>query len=222
MQNNTLSLYHLVRPPKIQSDKQKAPLMVLLHGYGSDENDLFSFASELPDQYYILSVRAPYPMQPFGNAWYAIQWEADNSKFTDLEQAKSSLSRLLDFLEEAKETYPVDADNVTLLGFSQGAILSYALALNHPEKVTNLIALSGYVLRELLTENPEKEAYKHLNVYAAHGTVDQVIPVEWARKTKPLLDEYGITNTYMEFPIGHGVSPESFQAMATWLQVHAK
>ena len=62
----------------------------MLHGYGSDENDLFSFANELPEELFIISIRAPYPLQPSGNAWYAINFDADQNKFSDDEQAIKS------------------------------------------------------------------------------------------------------------------------------------
>jgi phospholipase/carboxylesterase len=75
MNTQNLSLEHVTRPSSLTNTK--APLLIMLHGYGSDENDLFSFASELSDEIFIISVRAPYPMQPYGNAWYAINFDAE-------------------------------------------------------------------------------------------------------------------------------------------------
>lgn len=216
MASKNLSLYHLIRPPK--TNTTKAPLMIMLHGYGSDENDLFSFASELPEELFIISVRAPYAMQPYGNAWYAIYFDNTSGKFSDTEQAKNSRDLIATFIDEAVAAYDVDAQNVTLLGFSQGTILSYAVALNYPEKVKNIIALSGYVNKELLPENPNKKDYTHLDVYASHGSVDQVIPVEWAREAKPFLDRLSIKNTYSEFTVGHGVHPQNFFEFKRWLE----
>lgn len=215
MSTQNLSLYHLTRPPK--NNINKAPLLIMLHGYGSDENDLFSFASELPDELFIISVRAPYKMQPYGNAWYAIHWDTTSGKFSDTEQAKESVKLVSKFIDEALESYDVDAENVTLLGFSQGTILSYAVALKYPEKVKNIIALSGYINEELLPENLKEEKYSHLDFYCSHGSSDQVLPVEWARKTKPFLDTLNIKNTYSEFPVGHGVAPQNFFELKTWL-----
>lgn len=215
MSTQNLSLFHLTRPPK--NNIHKAPLLIMLHGYGSDENDLFSFASELPDELFIISVRAPYKMQPYGNAWYAIHWDTTSGKFSDTEQAKESVQRVSKFIDEAVESYDVDSGNVTLLGFSQGTILSYAVALNYPEKVKNIIALSGYINEELLPDNLKEKEYSHLDFYCSHGTSDQVLPVEWARKTKPFLDTLNIKNTYSEFPVGHGVAPQNFFELKNWL-----
>ncbi len=213
-----LSLEYLIREPKIKQEKN--PLLLLLHGYGSNEADLFSFASELPDEYYIFSARAPYDLQYGSYAWYAINFDADQNKFSDFEQAKVSRDLIATFIDELIKTYPIDVKNITLVGFSQGSILSYAVALSHPEKVKNVIALSGYISEPIFEENYKNNDFSKLSVFASHGTVDQVIPVEWARKTKPFLDNLGIESTYKEYPVGHGVAPQNFYDFKNWLLQH--
>ena len=213
-----LSLEYLIREPKIKQEKN--PLLLLLHGYGSNEADLFSFASELPDEYYIISARAPYDLQYGSYAWYAINFDADQNKFSDFEQAKVSRDLIATFIDELIKTYPIDVKNITLVGFSQGSILSYAVALSHPEKVKNVIALSGYISEPIFEENYKNNNFSNLRVFASHGTVDQVIPVEWARKTKPFLDNLGIESTYKEYPVGHGVAPQNFYDFKNWLLQH--
>ena len=179
-----LSLYHITRPSSI---KENAPALIMFHGYGSDENDLFSFASELPKELFIISVRAPYKMQPFGNAWYAINFDADQRKWSDDDQAKESRDKISSFIDEAVENYPIDKNNITLLGFSQGTILCYAVALSYPEKIRNVIALSGYINLDIIAENFQSNDLSKLSFYCSHGSVDQVIPVEWARRTPEIL-----------------------------------
>ncbi|CAM4035402.1 alpha/beta hydrolase [Gillisia hiemivivida] len=210
-----LSLTHLVRPSSITSGK--APVLIMLHGYGSDENDLFSFASELPEELLIISARAPYQLQPYGNAWYAINFDSVQGKFSDNEQAKESRITISNFIDEVIANYPVDKDNITLLGFSQGTILSYAVALSEPAKVKNVIALSGYINTEIISPEFEKNDFSDLSVYASHGSQDQVIPVDWARKAPELLKELGIEHSYAEFPVGHGVHPQNFTELKKWL-----
>jgi phospholipase/carboxylesterase len=209
-----LSLFHITRPSTL---KENAPLLIMLHGYGSDENDLFSFASELPEELFIISVRAPYPMQPFGNAWYTIHFDADFNKWNDTEQAIQSRDTIAQFIDEACAKYPVNKNNVTLLGFSQGTILSYALALTYPEKLKNIIALSGYISEDMIPKKLTTENFKHLNFYCSHGSVDQVIPVDWARKTPKFLSNLKIKHIYSEFPVGHGVAPQNFYEFKNWL-----
>lgn len=214
MTNTSLSLQHIVRKSSLT---QNAPLLIMMHGYGSDENDLFSFSSELPEELFIISVRAPYPMQPYGNAWYAINFDENQGKWSDNEQAKQSRDLIAKFIDEAKDAYPVNKNNVTLLGFSQGTILSYAVALTYPEKVKNVIALSGYVNKDILSEGINKKDYSNLDFYCSHGSVDQVIPVAWARQTEPFLTSLKIKHKYSEFPVGHGVAPQNFYELKKWL-----
>ncbi len=214
MQQN-LSLYHLVREPKVKTDK--SPLLLLLHGYGSNEEDLFSFAPQLPDEYFIVSARAPYSLPPYGNAWYAINFDAGMNKFSDNEQAIQSRDLIIKFIDELIATYPIDKDNVTLIGFSQGSILSYAVALTYPEKIKRVVALSGYVNEDIITNTIEKEKVSKLRFFISHGSVDQVIPVEWARKAPEFVKGLSIDAEYHEYPVGHGVTPQNFHDMLAWL-----
>ncbi|WP_142786471.1 alpha/beta hydrolase [Changchengzhania lutea] len=214
MTNTQLSLNHIIRKSSLTDN---APVLIMLHGYGSDENDLFSFANELPEELFIISVKAPYPMQPFGNAWYAINFDADQGKWNDNEQAKESRDLIATFIDEVIETYPVNKNAISLLGFSQGSILSYAVAFSYPEKIKNIVALSGYINHDILPEQMEDAQYAHLDFYCSHGSVDQVIPVDWARQVSPFLSKHHIKHVYSEFPIGHGVAPQNFYALKDWL-----
>jgi phospholipase/carboxylesterase len=210
------SLHHLVREPKIKKDKN--PLLLLLHGYGSNEEDLFSFASELPEEYYVISARAPYDLSYGSYAWYAINFDADENKFSDINQAKTSRDLIAQFIDELTKNYPINSDNVTLIGFSQGCILSYAIALSYPEKVSRVVAMSGYFNAEIATENFSKNNFDKLSIFASHGSVDQVVPVDWARKSIPNIEQLGVKIVYKEYPVGHGVAPQNFFDFKNWLQ----
>jgi phospholipase/carboxylesterase len=211
-----LSLEYQIRVPKIIVDKN--PLLLLLHGYGSNDSDLFSFASELPDEYYVISARAPYDLQYGSYAWYAINFDADQNKFSNHDQAILSRDLVVKFIEELKVKFPIDSSNIILIGFSQGSILSYSIALSYPNIVQRVGALSGYLNLDINSENYQNNDFSNLKIFASHGTVDQVIPVEWARKTDPILKSLGINSTYKEYPIGHGVSPQNFFDLKDWLQ----
>lgn len=210
-----LSLYHLVREPKVKQEKN--PLLLLLHGYGSNEEDLFSFATQLPDEYYIISARAPYALPPYGNAWYAINFDAGMNKFSDNDQAVKSRDLIAAFIDEVIASYPVDKDKVTLIGFSQGSILSYAVALTYPDKIQRVVALSGYLNTDIIDKNFESSDITKLKFFISHGVVDQVIPVDWARKAPEFLKALGIEQEYHEYPVGHGVAPQNFYDLLNWL-----
>lgn len=209
-----LSLSYISRPSKTITSE--TPALFMFHGYGSNKEDLFSFASEIPDNIYIISVEAPYTLQPYGYAWYALDFDATGAKWSDDEQAKTSRDAIIHFVGEACEAFNLSKDNVTLLGFSQGAILSYATALTYPDKIKRVIALSGYINDNIINLQPT-EQYNNTNIFASHGSVDQVIPVEWARKTQEKLNALQISTTYKEYPVGHGVAPQNFHDFKNWL-----
>ncbi len=211
-----LALEYLVREPKIKADKN--PLILLLHGYGSNEQDLFSFASELPEEYYVISARAPYDLQYGSYAWYAINFDADENKFSDHNQAILSRDLISKFIDQLIQNYPIDPKQVTLLGFSQGTILSYAVALSYPEKVQRVVALSGYLNEEIIAENYKKNDFSTLQIFVSHGLADQVIPISWARKAPGILDTLHIPNLFKEYQVGHGVAPQNFTDLKNWLE----
>lgn len=211
-----LSLEYLVREPKIKTEKN--PLLLLLHGYGSNQQDLFSFSSELPEEYYVISARAPYDLQYGSYAWYAINFDADENKFSDHNQAMQSRDLISNFIDELIQNYPIDPKQVTLLGFSQGTILSYSVALSYPEKVQRVVALSGYLNEEIIVENYKNNDFSNLKMFVSHGSVDQVIPVDWAKKAPEILDSLNIPNEFREYQVGHGVAPQNFFDLKNWLQ----
>ena len=209
-----LSLKYLIKKP--QSETEKAPLILLLHGYGSNAEDLFSFVGELPENAIIVSAQAPYDLQYGSYAWYAIDFDADENKFSHLNQARISRDLIAIFIDELLQNYAIDNDQVTLIGFSQGTILSYAVALSYPEKIQKVVAFSGYLNLDIVKENYQKNNFSKLKMFISHGAQDQVIPVEWARKAPSLLNDIGVQNTYHEYQMGHGINQPNFLDFKKW------
>lgn len=208
------NLEYIVRPPVVKS--QNPPLLILLHGYGSNKEDLFSFAEELPDELLIVSAQAPNNMGFGSYAWYAINFDASQGKFYDLVQAKSAIDKIALFIDAIKNKYNTNKEKTFLLGFSQGAILSYSISFLHPNKVNHVIALSGYVNKDLLPEKlPESNTTDY---YISHGIVDQVIPVNWAKESKSFLDTLNLESVYSEYNVGHGVAPQNFYSFKEWIE----
>ncbi|WP_152286588.1 alpha/beta hydrolase [Flavicella marina] len=205
------SLHYVERLPKTRN--ATPPLLILIHGYGSNEMDLFSFAEELPEDLHIVSLRAPLELGYNSFAWYSINFDADQNKFSDLEEAKESLGSISEFIEDFTKNNAVNNEKIFVVGFSQGAILSYALSQNL-EKINHVVALSGYLNEELLNNNTNTKT----DYFASHGTVDQVIPVEWARKAPIYLKEKGIDIIFKEYPVGHGVHPQNFYDFKAWIE----
>lgn len=209
-----MSLEYIIREPKIKSDQP--PLLILLHGYGSNEKDLYSFEDELPEEFLIISAQAPYSLGFGSFAWYAINFDNNNGKFSDLQQAKKSTVLISNFIDEIENKYNTDKNKTFLLGFSQGAILSYNVSFHFPNKVNYVIALSGYINKDLLPQQISKEL--KTEYYISHGYADQVLPVDWARQSPPFLNNLNLKHKYSEYPVGHGVAPQNFYDFKNWIE----
>lgn len=205
---------YLVKQPEKSVKNPKAILM--LHGFGSNEADLFSLSSYFPGDLLIISARAPLVLEFGGYAWYPIYLDAQDRKISDNQAAYETLLKLSEFIDLLQDKYKIQHNNFNLLGFSQGAILSYALALNYPEKVKNIIALSGYINEDIMPVQENIEKYRHLNFFVSHGLYDDIIPVEAARKIPPYLNRRQIKHIYKEYPMGHEVSYDCLNDMVTW------
>ena len=200
-----------------------SPLVIMLHGYGSNEDDLFSFADHIPVNYKIISLRAPYSLPYGGYSWYDINsddLEAMNIKI-GIEQAKASISKIKDFVKnQLPQKYSFDTEKICLIGFSQGTALSYALSLNNPDLFKNVIALSGMISMQLIDVNHKD--YSSLNYFCSHGIQDQVIPVNYSRESIEWLKSKNITHVYKEYDMTHSVSQENFFDFLKWMKFNLK
>jgi phospholipase/carboxylesterase len=192
---------------------EKSPVIFLIHGYGSHADDLFSFAPYLPQTHTVIALQAPLVIAPGSYAWYPLYPKEDGTFTSELEAAWSAVDILTENIDLLVEKYGVNPIDISILGFSQGAILSWALAFSKPKKIRRIVALSGMVHESVDTSQPPT-----FLAYAAHGISDVVIPVEKARTTiLPLSEKYNEIE-YHEFPEGHSVSQENFTRLLGWLE----
>lgn len=209
-------MHYLTKLPK--NSTEKPILLLMLHGYGSNESDLFSLSEYLPENLLIISARAPRTTEYGGFSWYDIHFDSDANKFSDIPQAISSREMLADFIEELYQKYHFDREKSMLMGFSQGAILSYAVALTYPEKIKNIVALSGYVNPDLILLSDHKERLGKLDFFCSHGLIDPVIPIEWAQKGIEYLKKNGLKHQYKEYSTGHNLNQENLTDLVEWIE----
>jgi phospholipase/carboxylesterase len=190
---------------------------VLLHGIGSDEEDLLPLAQFLDPRFVVVSARAPHDAEPMGFRWYAIDWAATPPR-SDPVEIVTSRDLLARFLEEAAAAHGTDPSRVFLLGFSQGAIMALALLLARPDLVRGVVAHSGRLVR-LPGPDPTPEALSRAEVLVLHGAQDEVIPVVQGHKAYEVLSPLlGARVAYRAFDaLGHGISEESLGEAARWL-----
>jgi phospholipase/carboxylesterase len=212
---NEFSLHHMIRQPGAESESAP-PLLILLHGVGSNEQDLMGLAPKLDPRFFILSARAPISLGPSSFGWYHVQFLTDGF-LIDEEEADTSREILLRFVDEATAAYNVDPKRVYLMGFSQGCIMSIGAALTAPEKFAGAVGMNGRLLDSMLRKTAPEASLRSLPLLIVHGTQDTVIPVEHARSMRDELRRLPVDLTYREYDIGHYVTPESINEISTWL-----
>jgi phospholipase/carboxylesterase len=209
-----LSLHYLCRRPA--TDRAHPPILFLLHGFGSNEENLFRLAVEMPPEFLVLSVRSPQVLGEDQYAWFSIDFSTGKPVHNKTE-ALESIPLLKQFMDEAIATFAADTNEVYMLGFSQGAMMSYSIALMHQGFVKGVAALSGRVLREIRPMVPVLDAHKKLRVFVGHGSEDQVLSISHAREAKEYLLTLGITPEYHEYPIAHSISRTELLEVKEWL-----
>lgn len=201
--------------PKNMEHGRLYPAIFLFHGMGSNEQDLPVLLDEIKEQALIFSLQGPI-IQPPGYAFFTIEeFGKPHRKVFD-----QVVVQIINFIEEAITEYPIDAEKIFLMGFSQGAILSKSLAVAMgKEKLAGIVALSGYTPEFVKTEY-HKHSVKDMPVFISHGTMDIALPYQWGEASREFFEEQGANVTFKSFEDGHGVTPEVQQALLTFLKEH--
>ena len=211
----SFSLKHIKRDPQTQSE-ERPPMLILLHGLGSNEQDLFSFAPLLDPKYLILSVQAPIAYGFGGYAWFNIDLTSGIPS-ANIQQVIYARRLLSAFIDEAIKTYQPNTDHIYLVGFSQGAIMSYATAFTEPDKIRGIVAMSGYILREVTPQISYSPGLERLKIFATHGVSDQVLPIFLGRATNDYLRTLHVDYEYKEYEMAHEVNQECLTDVRNWL-----
>jgi phospholipase/carboxylesterase len=211
----TNMLYHLVRMPTTAT--VVSPLLILLHGVGSNEGDLFRFTPDIDERFLVLSPRAPLTLQAGSYAWFQVDFSTGQPVIVS-EEAEASRHQLVKFIDEVVAQYSADAQQVYLLGFSQGAIMSASVALTAPEKVAGIVMLSGRILPEIKPLIAENSRLKHLHVFLSHGVHDNKLPLFHAEASRALLSQLPVRLEYHTYDMGHTITAQSLSEANLWLQ----
>ncbi len=210
--------YRYKEPGKTGEANKKSPLLLVLHGLGADENDLFGLAPFMDERFFIVSPRAPFALPYGGYAWFELTFEPNNIG-VNVKEFEQSRQMILEFIDELIAEYNLDAEKVYLCGFSQGAIMSLSVLLSEPEKFAGVVAMSGRAMLEMLPDKKEFDALKDFPILVTHGIYDQVLPIENGRATNEILSGLPIDLEYKEYPMAHEISQESLRDVAGWLSL---
>lgn len=200
--NWTLRIREAAQPP--------ARLLLLIHGLTGDENSMWVFARNMPSQYWMIAPRAPHTAGQGGYTWR----EFASSEFgrPSIDQLRPNAEVLIRLVDEYSASAGIDAGTFDVLGFSQGAAMSNVLAFLYPDRIRKTGILAGFVpggLDELVAQRPlEGKPF-----FVAHGTKDEMVPVDRARASIEILEQAGANVTYCEDEVGHKVSVTCLRAL---------
>ncbi|MBV4459043.1 prolyl oligopeptidase family serine peptidase [Pseudomonas sp. COR58] len=202
---------------QVHPDAEPRPLVVFLHGYGSNEADLIGMKFQLPAQYNYLSVQAPMALGEGRFQWFRKKGEgAYNGEPDDL---KASGQKLRAFVTAAAQKYHADPTRVYLIGFSQGAMMSYEVGLRQPAVVGGFAALSGRLLPVLKAELESAGAAAPVQVFIGHGTADDRVPYHDGTQADALLKRLGYAPQFHAYPgVGHSIGAAELRDLNAWLQ----
>jgi phospholipase/carboxylesterase len=190
-----------------------AGALVLFHGRGADEHDLFPLLDFLDPKRRLLGVtpRGPLSLPPGGRHWYAVM----EVGYPEPETFHATYGELAAWLDGFLEEHGISYDNTVLGGFSMGAVMTYAMSLGSGRpRPAAAIAFSGFI--------PTVEGFEldlsEISPFAiGHGTYDPVISVEFSRQARKLLEEAGASLLYREYPLPHAIDPGFLAEVRTWL-----
>jgi len=195
------------------------PTILTLHGRGANALDLLGLAPYLCKGKFLMicpqgPLETPIGPDAFGYAWYPMSMGGP----PDIGAILSSRQMLQQFLDSCLERYPVDAKKLVVLGFSQGGVMAYSLALSSPERFAGMAVLSSWLPKELIPKLSVKEGVQSLPTMMQHGTRDQLIELQRARDSVEQLRTLRVPLTYREYDMGHEITPRGLTDLSAWLE----
>jgi phospholipase/carboxylesterase len=197
-----------------KTDHPSPRLLLMLHGFTGDENSMWVFARDLPTHYWIVAPRAPHATEPSGYSWRPLQ--AGTFGRPSLEQLRPAAEALIRLVDAYQLSAGIDASVFDVMGFSQGAAMSNLLVFLYPERIRKTGILAGFVpsgLDELVARRP----LAGKPFFVAHGTKDEMVPIDRARSSIEMLEQAGAQVTYCEDEVGHKVSLTCLRALKDFL-----
>ena len=203
-----------VRP----SQSANPRLLLLIHGWTGDENSMWVFTRGLSPDYWMMAPRAPYAVESGGFSWRTSQSASRGGVFgvPSLESLLPSVEALILLIDQYSASVKLDARQFDLFGFSQGAAMVNLIGLLYPHRVRKMGVLAGFMppgVDDLISKKP----LVGKNIFVAHGTLDQKVPVDLARASIGMLEQAGAQITHCEDDVGHKLSANCLRALEDYL-----
>lgn len=202
---------------RVRASRSKNPrLLVLIHGWTGDENSMWVFTRGLSPDYWMIAPRAPHALRAESSGF---SWRPPHPLtfgWSSLEMFLPAAEALIRLVDEYSASVKLDALQFDLMGFSQGAAMVNLMGMLYPHRVRKMGVLAGFVpsgLEELILQKP----LAGKNIFVAHGTQDQMVPIDRARASMELLEQAGARVTYCEDDVGHKLSVNCLRALEDYL-----
>ncbi|WP_341908174.1 PHB depolymerase family esterase [Fluviicola taffensis] len=213
MESNTGSHYVI----RESSDcSEKSPMLILLHGHGGNENDLFAFEEQIPLNWIVVSVRGPYKLAENSYRWYDAKL-VDGKIVINIEEEEKSRKQIVVLISELTKKYNVDSSKVIVAGFSQGANMAQSIGLCNPNLLSGFAVFSGRYVEEVEQSISKSPNLKNLKAFISHGKEDTMLPIRYAIENQNKLNKLGIKIEYTSDYVGHSISSKEIIAFRNWL-----
>ncbi len=212
-----MELIHTIYEP---SGDGPHPTMLTLHGRGANALDLLGLAPYICDGKFLMicpqgPLETPIGPGASGYAWYPMSMGGP----PDVGAILSSREKLQQFLDACLKRYPIDGKKLVVLGFSQGGVMAYSLALSNPERFAGLAVLSSWLPQELIPRlSISNDAVQSLPTIVQHGSQDQMIEIQRAKDSVERLRALRVPLTYRDYDMGHEITPRSLTDLSAWLE----
>ena len=195
------------------------PTILTLHGRGANALDLLGLAPYLCGGNFLMlcpqgPLESPIGPNAVGYSWYPMSMGGP----PDIDAMLSSQKKLRQFLDDCLKRYPIDPKKLVVLGFSQGGVVAYSLALAEPERFAALAVLSSWLPEELVPLLSIPDSIQSLPTLVQHGSEDPMIEVGRAQESIERLRRLRLPLTYREYDMGHEISPKSLTDLSAWLE----
>lgn len=214
MMKTDLPLRYVLTVPSGRADTDETPLVVIMHGRGADANDLADLAPYIdgPGGYRFLFPNAARPWEAAPGMTYGFTWfDGIPAEATSL---AASRRLVMEFIDEAVKRFPTPPGKIVIGGFSQGGLMALDVGLRRDD-IAGIVSMSGALSEPNL---PDLTARKERKVLIVHGTLDEMININMARRARRVLEEHGLDPEYHEFPMGHEVTMESMAVVSEFIR----
>lgn len=207
-------LKYIIRTPKGSS--LGSPLLVLLHGHGGNENDLFSLQQHFPDNWLVVSIRGPYTIGPSSYRWYDVKM-VDGRIAVNIEEEETSRKKLIGLIGDLSVKHEVDQNRIVVVGFSQGANMAQSIGIGEPKVLSGFGVFSGRFVEEFIPYINKSDELRGTKAFLSHGSGDHMLPITHALENKQKLEKLGIEVTFSEDQNGHSISSKQVSDFTKWL-----